>query len=165
MFSRAQEVEPLRSFPSDWEGQWQGTLHIFKAGADTAQQVAMALRLFPLDSTGHWQWHIIYGSGKARTVREYELVVQDSLKGHYLIDEKNGILLDSYLLGNSFCSLFEVGSSSLLVTYRLEGETLIFEVVAGKSEPLRQSGGEGDIPPVQSYELSVKQCARLQRVP
>lgn len=163
------KTSSTRPFPADWLGYWQGDLVIYtaKGAVDT---LPMALNKKKI-SAGRWEWSIIYNRGVAgkEETRAYELIAVDSTKGHYRVDEKDGILLDSYLRGGNLYSRFDVMGSLLESVERMEGEKLVFEIFSGPQNPamLFTSGdtiiGKDTVPPVRSYPLPVMQRAILSR--
>jgi len=154
------------AFPQAWEGIWKGDLEIHTAKG-LAQTVPMELHILPTDSTNRYTWSIIYGEDKEAGKRPYELVVLDAEKGWYAIDEKNSIQLEAYFIKDKFFSRFEVMGTLLLTSEQLVGEELIFEIIAGKMEPISVTGNEvveGDtIPPVKAFPIKVMQRAILRR--
>ncbi len=154
------------NFPADWSGEWAGTLHIIQAKG-TVQELPMELHILPLDSTGRYTWTIIYGEDKVAGRRPYELLPLDPGKGLYAIDEKNSIRMEGYLLGGSFYQWFEVEGSLLLTTTALQGDELLWEIVAGSIEPVSVTGGETvegeEVPPVKTFPITVVQRARLKK--
>lgn len=154
------------SFPSSWKGIWKGELKIYNAEG-LAQSVPMELHILPTDSLHRYTWTIIYGADKVAGKRDYELVILDAANGKYAIDEKNSIQIEGYFFEDKFFSRFEVMGSMLLSSQRLLGNQLIFEIIAGKTEPESVTGNsifEGDtIPPVKSFPIGVMQRAILER--
>jgi hypothetical protein len=126
------------------------------------------LHILPLDSAGRYSWTIIYGEDKEAGRRSYELAPIDPEKGFYAIDEKNSIVLESYLLGGKLFSSFEVMGNHILSSYEKRGEELLFEIISGRMDPVSVTGGqEGDesgIPPVKAFPVIVTQRAALKRV-
>lgn len=151
----------LTNFPIDWVGEWEGRLEIFNVKGKS-MDLYMGLNILPLEND-RYTWTIIYGEGEKRQERKYELMPKDTAKGHYLIDEKNSIILDDFLLGNTLYSRFEVMENLLLTSYKLEGEILTFEVISGNLEPINATGGQDSIPVVNSYNVFVMQRAELKR--
>jgi hypothetical protein len=154
------------NFPADWSGKWAGSLHIIQAKG-TVQEIPMELHILPLDSTGRYTWAIIYGEDKEAGLRPYELLPLDPGKGLYAIDEKNSIRMEAYLLGGSFYQWFEVEGSLLLTTTSMQGDELLWEIVAGSMEPVSVTGGESvegeEVPPVKTFPITVLQRARLKK--
>ena len=81
-------------FPDDWLGNWLGDLRIYNSQG-LKQTIPMSLELSKTDTIGKFNWAIIYGQDSTAQKRDYQLIEIDSSKGHYLIDEKNGIFLDA----------------------------------------------------------------------
>lgn len=154
------------SFPDSWVGNYAGELEIY--GKDEIRMKAlMKLEIQPkTDSV--YTWHLIYEMNGVEDRRMYELKVIDKEKGHYLIDEKNTILIDGYYYLNRFSSMFEVMGSYIITAYTKEEDALIFEIIAGTAKNPRVSGNqkhEGqDIPEVKSYPINGRQKAVLKRV-
>ena len=66
----------------------------------------MALESSITDVSGQYTWAIIYGADSIAVRRVYMLNEVDKSKGHYIIDEKNGKLLDTFLIDNELISVF-----------------------------------------------------------
>lgn len=160
---QAQSVSAAADFPAAWMGDWSGVLYIHHPGTDSSMKVPMELRLHPLEAAGRWAWQLVYGLGEEQQVRAYELVAVAPEQGHYLIDEKNSILLDAYLLGGTLATQFVVGDSRLDTFYRLQGDTLVFEILVAEQEAARRSGGKGEVPRVRSHALRARHHAVLRR--
>lgn len=151
-------------FPQSWLGNWKGEMHWFKNGATEPQKVPMQLRIGEGDSSGTYQWQIQYGDAGADN-RPYLLKAVNAAAGHWVIDERNGIILDQFWLGNRLCGAFTVQSSSILNSYWLEGEELHVEFYSLSAKPVRSSGeGTEESPKVDSYRAGSYQKAVLHRV-
>ena len=154
-------------FPESWTGKWGGTLEIYNAKG-LARELPMQLHILPIDSTNRYSWGIIYGEDVEKGLRDYELMPVDTSMGHYQVDEKNGIILDAFLLGDKLFERFEVMGSLLLTTTELRGDQLHWEIISGSLEPILTTGGgehEGEeIPPVNGYSIVVLQRAVLSRI-
>jgi hypothetical protein len=160
--SVAQEVH----FPKDWLGSWSGKLDIY-SGQNVVQQVSMRLNIHPTDRDSVWTWNICYGEDTIKGLRAYEIKVLNGEKGHYLIDEKNSILIDAFVQGNILISHFEVQSSHITSIYRRQDDELIFEIIVHKGDAIRSTGGTvvsgEEIPPVQAYQITGYQRAILKK--
>jgi len=154
-------------FPEDWLGYWTGDLEIYDANG-LKQIVPMSLDLSETDTSDVYTWAIIYGQDSTAQRRDYQLKEIDATTGHYLIDEKNGIILDAYHLHNELNSVFEVMGNTLLTSYKREKNEMIFSVKLFPSTAIRVSGdtliANQDIPKVNSYQLTVSQTARLNKI-
>jgi len=147
---------------TSWIGTWKGSLDINNADGKTLK-VPMTLDIKATDSTNRYSWTIVYGEGKNMQIRPYELL--DKGNGQLVIDEKNSIVLDAYLLGNTLITRFEVKGSLLMITYQLlEAQNqIIFRVYSGKHKPLNTTGGDKKVPVVKTYPLGVMQEAYLKK--
>jgi hypothetical protein len=153
-----------QDFPASFLGYWQGELLWYKQGAKEPQKVPMQLIIQPSDSAGQYTWQIIYGENKQDN-RPYILKPVDTAKGHWVIDERNSIILDHYWLGNKFTSAFTVGNNTIVDSYWIENGLLMVEFFSISSKPLNTTGGkEKDIPAVDSYALRGYQKAVLKKV-
>lgn len=153
-------------FPEDWLGTWTGELDIYNVRG-LQQSLPMSLELSETDSSGLYRWAIVYGRDSTAQKRDYQLIEVDKSKGHYIVDEKNGIVLDAYHMQNELTLIFEVMTNNLITTYRLEGEEMVFTVRVFPTKEVRISGdtliNEQKIPKVLSYQHTVNQVARLNK--
>ncbi len=151
-----------QSFPSDFKGHWEGELHWFQPGKKDPKKVKMQLIIQPADS-GYYSWQLIYGE-KDEDNRPYLLKPADTTGIHWVIDERNGIVLDQYWIGNRFTGAFTVQATTILNSYWLENGNLFAEFYALSSEPVSKTGGTSkDIPMVLSYASRSYQKAVLKK--
>ncbi|MEZ4777613.1 MAG: hypothetical protein R3D00_30845 [Bacteroidia bacterium] len=152
----------MADFPEKWTGKWSGELEISTAKGKV-QTLPMELHILPADSAGIWKWTIIYQVEKP-DVREYELSVVEREKGHFLIDEKNSIKLDAWLLGNVLSCRFSVDNTLLLVNYIFESDHIRFEIFAGSKASPRLTGEEAEeVDEILNYPVTTMQRAILRR--
>ena len=152
------------AFPASWVGNWKGELQWFKTGKPEPQKVNMELRIQPGDSSGHYTWGIIYGSASADS-RPYILKPKDIAAGHWVIDERNGIVLDQFRVGNTFSGAFTVQNNTIVNSYRIDNDQLIVEFYSISAQPLTVTGNNTeDSPRVDSYRVGSYQKAILTRV-
>ena len=156
------------AFPESWIGVWTGELSI-NGPQGPVRTLPMELHILPLDTVDRFSWTIIYGEDKEAGARKYQLQVIDRAKGIYAVDELNSIVLESYYRPNKLFSRYLVGEIMILITNEVMGDTMIFEVVAGGSEPVSITGdttlvvdGEA-IPEVRTYPIGATQKATLSR--
>jgi len=155
--------ENKAQFPADWIGNWEGILDIFNA-AGKAKSIKMRMEIQKTDTLGTYAWTIIYGEDK----RSYYLHEIDATKGIYQMDEKNSILLNSYLLNDRLVSTYEVMGNNITTSYRLVNDQLIFEVYASSTRESLNTGGtvidDAEIPVVKSYLSTGYQKATLRKL-
>lgn len=162
----AQNSDTL-AFPAAWAGHWHGTLDIYNTRAKTAS-VPMWVEIQKIDTStsGRYTFGLVYGS-REQDWRPYELAPVAPEKGVWRVDEKNGIVLDSYLCGPKFLCWFTVQGNRVLCTYELRGGEMLFEVYSGKEAAVSTTGNtkQGDevIPEVQTFPFSFFQRAVLKK--
>jgi hypothetical protein len=149
-------------FPEDWQGVWRGSCsNTGPGGKQTYAPVQMNLTILPQNSQ-RWQWKIEYISGE-KQVRDYLLKPVDAAKGHWLIDENNGILLDNFSIhGGLVLEAFTVGQTLIHGRHqRLDGNLLKVELSSYNLQGVRKSGAEPF--PVSSLTLLSLQDCDLKR--
>jgi len=154
----------LFRFPLDWLGNWQGDLKVYTA-TGLKQVVPMELHILPTALPDRFSWIISYDS----LLRNYELVVRDSLQKIYSLDEKNGIDISSSLLSNHFLSRFFVEGQFIESEYTLQSkDEMTFEIHAGNNEHEWSTGNvftqNDSIPKVEVFTIRVLQIAALHRM-
>ncbi|MFT3676211.1 MAG: hypothetical protein QM781_09960 [Chitinophagaceae bacterium] len=151
------------TFPDSWQGSWKGTLAWYRPGTETPQLVPMQLRIAKAD-TGY-SWQLTYGEQTA-DYRPYRLLARDSARGHWVIDERNGIVLDQFWTAGRLSGAFTVQTSTLVNSYYLQGDSLVVEFYSIAAVPINTSGeGTASSPRVDSYRLQGYQKAVLRRDP
>jgi hypothetical protein len=151
------------TFPQSFIGNWKGQLQWMVAGKPT-QTFTMQLRIQPTDSANQYTWQIIYGDA-GKDNRPYILKPVDTAKGHWVIDENDGIILDSYVHGNSIHGAFTVQGNTIVDNYTIENGKMRVEFFSIKLGDKKQSGkGTEETPFVDSYKISSYQTGVLTRV-
>jgi hypothetical protein len=157
-------VAQSSSFPVSWIGNWKGELNWYRPGKAEPQKVNMELRIQKADSVDTYTWQLIYGS-KEEDYRPYILRPVDKTKGHWVIDELSGIILDQFWLGNKFSGAFTVQHSTIMNSYWMENDKLYVEFFNVSSKPMVTTGkGTEEVPFVDSYKLGSYQKAMLTRI-
>jgi len=161
-------VKAQGSFPESWVGKYQGDLMIY--GVDSVRmKVDMKLEILKTAKDSIYDWTLIYDLDGKKDVRAYSLKVVDHQKGHYLIDERNSVIIEGYLHNNNvFTSFFNVSNTYIIATYTKKRDSLFFEIIAGDREAVTITGktkkGEEEIPEVISYLVNGRQKAVLNKV-
>lgn len=149
-------------FPAGWQGTWKGELLWYNEPGKDPKKVKMELRIQRKDTA--WTWQLIYGS-PAEDNRPYSLFAIDSTKGHWAIDEQNGIILDQFFLADRLSGAFTVGSSTIFNSYEIKGDSMIVEFNTLRAKPLATTGkGTEESPKVDSYEVRSFQRGVLRRL-
>lgn len=157
-FSQTEES----NFPNDFFGKYKGKLK--STTANGSQEIDMEFHLLPSDTLGKYHYTIIYKSDKINQERKYTLVEKDKAKGQFVVDENNGILLNTMFANNALYSIFEVQGGLLTTTEHFFKDYMDFEIMYSLKEKVEKSGDSGEeIPEVLSYPVSSVQTARLYK--
>lgn len=156
-------IAQSQPFPASFTGNWKGTMQWMVSGKP-AKIFSMQLRIHNADSAGCYTWQIIYGDDE-KDNRPYLLKPIDTAKGHWLIDERNGILLDGFVHGNAFHGAFTVQGNTIVDNYTLLPDgRLQVEFFSIKLDEKRKSGnGTEDSPEVSSYPIRSYQTGILKK--
>lgn len=150
-------------FPACFTGNWKGTLQWMVAGKPV-KEFTMRLNIQPTDTAGQYSWQIIYGDDN-KDQRPYLLKPVNESKGHWVIDEKDGILLDSYVHGNSIHGAFTVQGNTIVDNYTIIDGRMHVEFFSIKLDDKNRSGkGTTETPFVDSYRISSYQTGILLKV-
>ena len=148
------------NFPNDFFGKYKGKLNIINANG--SQQIDMEFHLLPTDTIGKYHYTIIYKSDKINQERKYTLLEKDKTKGQYLVDENNGILLNSMYANNALYAIFEVQGGLLTTTEHFYKDYMDFEIMYSLKEKVEKSLSTEEEPTeVFSYPVISVQKARL----
>lgn len=152
-----------QSFPKDFLGHWKGELSWYQSPGKAPQKIMMELRVQPTDSAHKFSWQMTYGTPTPDN-RPYTLVAKDTAKGHWIIDENNGIFLDQYWIAGRLSGAFTVQSSTIINNYWLENGQLHVEFYNISAKAIATTGkGDKEIPFVDSYQVRSYQKAILQK--
>lgn len=143
------------SFPERCLGEWEGTMYMYSFN-QLRDSVPVRFTATKTDSLGVYGWRTEYLSAKRPMTKDYFLKIKDLDKGHYILDEGDGVTIDEFNYGNKLFSAFEVQDIYLTTTTELIGDTLIFEVTSGKKIPTENE--------VTSYSFDHVQRVVFKRV-
>ncbi|MGB1307333.1 MAG: hypothetical protein ACPG6B_00380 [Oceanihabitans sp.] len=160
-FSAKAQNDSLQ-FPEDFYGIYKGDLHITNARGK--QTIGMEFHLNKTDSIGKHQYMLVYIFDGKRQERKYNLIEKDVVKGEYIVDENNGILLDAKLIDNTLYFMFEVQNNLITTTARFYKTSMDFEITFTDTKQKKESGTSGeDAVRVTSYPISGIQKAHLTK--
>lgn len=150
------------SFPASFIGTWKGKLQWIRAGMPT-EEFSMQLRIQRADTAGQFTWQINYGEDN-KDIRPYLLKAIDTAKGHWVIDETDGIILDSYLHGNCLQGAFTVNNNTIVDNYCIADGKMNVEFFSIRLGDKKESGkGTADVPTVTSYRIGSYQVGKLSK--
>lgn len=160
----AREDESESALPAGFVGTWEGSMRMYGADGALGQEVPMRVEIEAAEDGAAQPFRLIYGDPATAPVRDYQLVRVEGSKNHFLNDERNGILLDIYLVGDTLYSQFEIATVRIDSRFRLEGETLVSEMATFGVTAARDTRPDADSTTiVRSYPLRGVQVARLKR--
>ena len=140
----------LHAFNEDWSGQWVGSCNANNYNTDNpVAPYQMNLTISEVDSKT-LSWSIQY---PPQSVRRYQLKQQADILGHYVLDEKNGILIDQFYSDNVLRELYLVNGRFFTGVSIKTGDVLIVEHTSFWSNPLRTTSLEDGSFPVKSFAL------------
>jgi len=147
-------------FPASFQGIWKGKLQWMMHGKAT-QEFDMQLHILPTDTLGVYSWKIIYGD-QQQDSRPYFLKAIDSSKGKWVIDENNGIVLSSYVMGNCVLGAFTVMGNTIADSYCLENNSIKVSFTSIRLGESSSTGlGTDDSPAVVNYRVGSYQTGTL----
>ncbi len=149
-------------FPQDFVGDWRGTMEWTKSGEEKSTQVKMRIKIEKADGDSY-TYHMAYGD-KEQDARPYVLKPVDKTKGHWAIDERNGIVLDHFWVGDCLIGVFTVSGNTIVSKDRLEDGKLVTEMITYEASTLNKTGDQGpQIPLVTTNRVKSIQRAKLER--
>ena len=163
----ASASHPATTFPASWVGRWKGDVEVLGTNGD-APKFTKELVIAPTEAADRFTWTIIYEGASGRQERPYTLVVKDAAAGLYEIDEKNGIVLPSRMLGGVMHTAFTVQGARITTREEVVGagtsdERMLFELATFSDDQPIKTGG-GDAPEVLGWRPTSVQRATLRRV-
>ncbi len=145
-----------RSFPARYQGTWKGTLEIWNENT-RMDSFPVVFKLLPI-AANKYTYYMAYENPKMPLTKFYQLQVVDSIKGHYLLDEGQNLLLPQQEIGGCLFGQIENVGNYISNVLRPEGDALIFELTV--------AAFPGKIPDDKVRKVPVKQLqrARMLRV-
>lgn len=157
------QAQDSTAFPRNFIGTWKGKMQWITAGKPAVEYSAQ-LKIVPADSAGQYTWTITYGD-EGKDVRPYLLKQVNASLGHWVVDEGDGIVLDSYVHGNSIHGAFTVEDATLVDNYKVEGDKMFVEFFTIKLKEKNISGkGTKETPFVESYKIANYHTGLLTKV-
>jgi hypothetical protein len=117
------------NFPNEWLGSYEGIMYIeYPSERDSTK---IEFELLETDKPNVWKYKVSYINEKwGMIVKDYQLLWNDTLssKNHFILDEKNGLLIDEIFLNNSFYAHFEVGANHFQSVLQRKNNDLYYEI-------------------------------------
>lgn len=149
--------------PADWAGDWFGACTVTPA-YQGIESFRAKLNIGPQSAEGRLRWKITYELAQ-RDVRDYQLVPVDAAKGHYAVDEKNGLLLDAFLADGVLYMPFTIGGTLITATYSVGADgVMVMNLPSFGSTPVRTTCLTREKQTcAQSFALTGTQHCRLEK--
>lgn len=116
----------LKALPQGFVGNWEGFCTIVPVETGSSG-FRMKLFIKALPERPGYTWIVDYNEFSHLTSeqRKYELLpAPDKDATHFLMDEKTGLMLDSYLIGQTLYSAYYIGGKLYDITYELGADGL-----------------------------------------
>ncbi len=172
LFCMATNLAALVGLASDapfsrWTGTWKGACQLSPPYNGT-ERFDASLTVGKDEGANGVQWQLIYeASGNLpRQVRNYSMRPINASKGHYVVDENNGLLLDSFIDQDMIYSPFQINGKIITATYVLIGKNkMIMDMPTFDAIPVRKSCVTGN-PNLcaESFGLRMTQRCNLEKI-
>mgnify|MGYP000539418603 FL=1 len=92
----------------NWIGRYEGSMNIMSkrakddASIELKQQLPVELLIAKTSDSNTLIWRMSYFSDNGRMDKDYRLILPNDTLTKYLIDEQDGIRIDSYFFNNCF---------------------------------------------------------------
>jgi len=157
--STQEKVSPLseKVFPEDFLGVYKGELKI--TSSNGTSKIPMEFHLTKTDSVDKFSYQIFYG--KERDPRSYNLERTHN-PNLFLVDENNGIILESAYADHTLYSTYEVMGNLLHNTEIFYDDKMEFMIAMARIQDTSMTGSE-ESALVKNYPMSVLQRATLYK--
>ena len=135
-------------FPEDWRGRWVGHLDQRTKGGST--RVGLALTIEPIEGSREWIWRLEY---EGQPVRDYRLIPSEEGADRWRIDERNGIVIDMFLVDGALVCRFSVAKVEVQMEYRLGPDGVAIAIETFGREPRSTTPTEDGRFEVASFPL------------
>jgi len=150
-------IDDDKEFPNDYLGIYKGKLNI--TSSNGLQTIPMEFHLLGTEDNLNYQYKIFYGV--ERDERAYNLKKTHN-PNLYLVDENNGIVLETAYADKTLFSTYEVMGNLLNCTEVFHDDKMEFMITMARVQDTSMTGNaESAI--VKNYPLSIMQKAILYK--
>ncbi len=146
-----------KQFPEDFLGIYKGDLKITASNGE--QIIPMEFHLSATDMLGDFKYTIYYG--EERSQRNYNLKRTNN-PNLFLIDENNGIVLESAYSNQTLYSTYEVADNLLNSTEIFYDDRMEFMIALSRIQDTSLTGN-AESAMVKNFPLSIMQRATLYK--
>ncbi len=127
-------------FPETWIGKYSGTMYL--NSLDTPKDsVIVTLEIVELIKDSSWTYTMGYKSEKfGNILKDYEILKSSKdNKTDYLMDEKNGIIIEMTFFDDTFYEFFEVANMIYSTRLSKRQNNIEFEIIGSQNEATKTS--------------------------
>jgi len=148
-----------QEFPKDWIGNYKGVMEVINPKG--SQKVTVKLQILTIKENEAWTYKMTYlPENQEKSVKDY--VIRKTENG-YVMDEKDGILIQMAWLGNGFYDYFELDNMFFTSRLTKEKKGLTFELYGGSRTENVSRNEELDIT-VTSFVPQFVQRVQLKKL-
>lgn len=157
-----------QSVLESWEGTYEGDMVVgFDDKANDS--VYVLFQMLPIEADSSWSYRMTYISDEfGHIVKDYVIRRVGNSTVDFLLDEKDGIVIEMSLMNNCFYDMFEVMGNLYATTLRKIGDELHFDLFTASKNQGTLTKSEvdenGDVYEVTSYKPSLHQTVMLKRI-
>ncbi|MFN8257133.1 MAG: hypothetical protein U0W24_15665 [Bacteroidales bacterium] len=166
----AQQIHTTKAFPENWLGLYEGNMYILNLKKGLIDSVKVNFYFLSTSVKNRWTYRFVYhGLKHDEIIKDYELVKPDSLKrNNFIIDEKDGILIEATFMGNTLYSSFIVYGSLISSVMKMEKDEIFYEIYTASDQATLSTKNDpknvSDSFTVESYPPFTTQFVRLKKV-
>lgn len=127
----------------DWSGIYSGKMYIL-AENYKPDSLDLVLTIEEQVQDSVWKFNMKYHSEKYKDIEKDYVLLYSKTKNQYLLDEKNGIIIDVTFLGNTLYEFYEVDNRLYAVSFKKTENGIYFEIYGASSNPSRETLSEAD---------------------
>jgi len=153
----SQTIDFPKKFIGNWKGeskQWNGRF----------MDWPMQLQIIPADSADKYYLRIMEGDGIFENRALHILKPANKYPGHWIVNIKDGVVLDLYAHANAVHIAYTMDSTMYLYNYRIEADKIFMESFGYSLKSTNRSGlGTREIPFFDTYMIGGYSTAVLER--
>lgn len=151
----------------EWEGVYEGQMIIGFTDRPN-DTLSVNFKLLPIVTDSSWTYVMTFNSKRfGMIVKDYEMHRDGNSLTNFLLDEKDGIIIEMSLMNDCFYDMFEVMDQIYSSTLRKSGNDLQMDLyTAAKKKALislSEADEEGNTYEVSSYKPTQHQTVVLKR--
>ena len=157
-----------QSVIENWEGEYEGQMIIGFVDRPN-DSVSVQFELLPIVPDSIWSYIMTYNSKRyGEIIKAYEIHWDGESSTNFVLDEKDGILIEMSLMNGCFYEMFEVLDRLYTTTLRKIDDDILFDLftasIKNKSVFNSEEDEEGVSYEVTSYKPTQHQTVLLKRI-